>query len=68
MTINKSILESVDLESGMTFYIQFSNSSRKQATISFDGPITNFNISVDAEEIDKIIEALQKAKGEADAN
>lgn len=67
MTVNKSILESVELESGAEFYIQFSGVGNS-ATISFDGPVANFAISLKSAEVDKIIEALQKAKGEADAN
>ena len=68
MSIRKSIIEEVELESGAEFYIQFSSIGHESATISFDGPVSNFSISVKASEVDKIIEALKKAKGESDAN
>lgn len=68
MSIRKSIIEEVELESGAEFYIQYSSVSGETATISFDGPVANFSISIKSAEVDKIIAALQKAKGEADAN
>lgn len=67
MTVNKSIIEDVELESKTTFYIQYSGLG-KSATISFDGPTASFSISVESAEVDKIIAAMKKAQGEKNAN
>lgn len=68
MSVRKSIIEEVELESGTEFYIQYSSVGHESATISFDGPVANFSISIKSAEVDKIIAALQKAKEESDAN
>lgn len=60
MTINKSILEEVELENGSTFYIQYSGMDQTSATISFDGPVSNYSISIKSAEVDKIMEAIKK--------
>lgn len=67
MTMNKSVIEEVELENGISFYIQLT-SSNKRASISFDGNDTSYGIWLKSDELDKIVEAINKAKEQHNEN
>lgn len=67
MTVNKSIIEDVELANGQTMYVQYAYNGT-QVILSFDGPDINISVRVESTEVDKIIKALMKAQGEANAD
>jgi hypothetical protein len=67
MTVHKSIIEEFELSSGVTAYVQASR-TRGNITFSFDGPVSSFSITADAEEAKKLSELINKVLKEKEEN
>lgn len=69
MTMNKSFIENVELDSsGFEAYIQASGSG-KDISLSFDGNCTSYGITLTRSEAKEYVEKLQKLLEESeDAN
>lgn len=63
MGVHKSFIESADLSTGQTFYVQATN-THEGITISFDGGTLDVQIRLESNDLDLIKEAIGKLQNQ----